>query len=138
MLIDNAKFMERKRQISEVLVDSRWWAHNKQHGMAECNIQPAPSALKQACGSILASMTLKGKRTWTRPSPYETKLKYFGDTTNMRNHIKCSYAEEEEKQSVVVASDQRTIEQTTSNFPPNLERMRQITISIATSIAEDL
>ena len=56
----------------------------------------------------------------------------------MRNHIKRFHPEEEEKQLVVVASNQRTIEQVISNFSSNLGRAKRITNSIATLIAKDL
>ena len=56
----------------------------------------------------------------------------------MRNHIKHFHPEEEEKQLVVLASNQRTIEQTISNFPPNLERAKRFKDSIETLIAKDL
>ena len=39
----------------------------------------------------------------------------------MRNHIKRFYPEEEENQSVVVASTQQILGQSISNFPPNSE-----------------
>ena len=67
-----------------------------------------------------------------------TKLKYFGNMTNMRNHITRFQPEEQEKQLVVVASNQRTIEQAITNFPPNSRRVKQITNSITTFIAKDL
>ena len=58
--------------------------------------------------------------------------------TNMRNRIKRFHPEEEEKQLVEVASNQRIIEQAISNFPPNSKRVKRITNSIATLIAKDL
>ena len=54
----------------------------------------------------------------------------------MRNYIERFHKEEEEKQLVVVASNQRTIEQAIQIFQPT-QRVKQIKNSIATSIAKD-
>ena len=48
-LTDNVMSTEHKRQNSEVEhPDIQCRAHNKKHGMAERNIQPAPPALKES------------------------------------------------------------------------------------------
>ena len=81
--------------------------------MPEHNIQPVPSALKASMWHF-GFHDVEGEKDLDKNHTIcklcLTKLKYFGNTTNMRNHIKRFHPEEEEKQLVVVASNQRTIE----------------------------
>ena len=83
----------------------------KKHKLAERIIQPAPSALKASVWKHFGFYDVDGKKdldkSHTTCKLCRTKPKYFG---NMRNHITRFHPEEEEKQLVVVASNQRTIE----------------------------
>ena len=103
------------RKCSARTVDGMHTTKNMRWLSAKLNRQP--SALK---ASVWKHFDLKTDldKSHTICKLCRTKLKYFGNTTNMRNHIKLLHPEEEEKQLVVVASNQRTIEQVISNFPP--------------------
>lgn len=54
----------------------------------------------------------------------------------MRNHISLFHLDLEDKQPVVVPANQRAIEQVILKFQPNLERLKQISNSIASCIAQ--
>ena len=118
--------------------DSRRRARNKKHEMAELNIQPAASALKANVWKLFGFYDAEGKKDLDKSHTVcklcRTKLKYLGNKTNMRNHMTRFHPEEERKQSVVVSSNQKTIEQAMSSFPPNSQRANRITNSVVTSI----
>ena len=81
--------------------------------MAERIIQPAPSALKASVWKHFGFYDVDGKKdldkSHTTCKLCQTKLKYFGNMTNMINHITHFHPKEEEKQLVVDAFNQRTI-----------------------------
>ena len=67
-----------------------------------------------------------------------TKLKYFGNTANLRNHLARYHPELGEKQRPVADASQRTMEQAVAQLQLNSERAKRITKSIAGFIALDL
>ena len=95
----------------------------KKHEMAWRNIQLAANA---SVWNHFGFYEVKAKKDVDKSHTIcklcQTKLQYFGNTTNMRNHIKRFHPEEEEKQLVVAASNQRTIEQCQIFRPTRKER----------------
>ncbi len=69
------------------------------------------------------------------------KFKYFGNTTNMKKHITRFHSALEKRPSVPIVHTagftQRTLEQV-AKLPPNSEKAKQITRSVAGFIAKDL
>ena len=89
--------------------------------MASSNaIRPAPGTLKAAVWQHFGFYEVEGKldKTYTVCKVCGTKIKYFGNTTNLRNHISRYHSELEEKRPVPEGS-QRTIEQALAQLPPN-------------------
>ncbi|XP_065096446.2 E3 SUMO-protein ligase ZBED1-like [Paramisgurnus dabryanus] len=111
--------------------------------MAEREIR-TPSSLKADIWKYFGFYEVEGgnelDKSHTICRLCRTKLKYFGNTKNMRNHITRFHPEEEKQMAgPSVAANQRTIEQTIlSKLPPGSERAKRITKSIATFIAKDL
>ncbi|KAK0145706.1 Zinc finger BED domain-containing protein 1 [Merluccius polli] len=104
-------------------------------------IRPAPGTLKAAVWQHFGFYEVKGKldKTYTVCKVCGTKIKYFGNTTNLRNHISRYHTELEEKRPVPEGSgSQRTIEQALAQLPPNSDRAKRITKSIGKFIAMDL
>lgn len=98
--------------------------------MAEREIRPAPSALKASLWKHFGFYEVEGEKTLNKGHTIcklcQAKLKYFGNITNMTNHITRFHPEEEEKHSgiLVVAAYQRTTEQALSKLPPNFEKSK--------------
>ncbi|KAK0146719.1 Zinc finger BED domain-containing protein 1 [Merluccius polli] len=90
-------------------------------------IRLAPPSLKASVWKHFSFHEVEGKRDLEKSHTVcklcLTKIKYFGNTTNMRNHISRFHPELEERQPVVVAANQRTIEQLTK-LSPDSERAK--------------
>ena len=67
----------------------------------------------------------------------KAKIKYLSNTTNMRQHL-VRFHPEMEKAPPVMPATQRTILETVSKLPKNLEKARSTTKAIATFITMDL
>ena len=71
--------------------DSRWRAHNKKHKMTELS---AHSAFKASVWMHFGFYEVEGKKdldkSHTTCKLCRTKQKYFGNMTNMRNHMHVS------------------------------------------------
>ena len=98
-------------------------------------IRPAQTSLKS---TVLQHFEFHEVKTYTDCKVYETQLKYFGNTTNLRNHLVRYDPELGEKQLPVVNASQRTIEQLVAQLQPNSERAKRFTKFIANSILLDL
>ena len=77
-------------------------------------------------------------KTYTACKICGTQLNYFGNTTNLRNHLARYHPELGEKQWPVADASQRTVEQVVVQLQPNSERTKWITKSIASFTALDL
>lgn len=98
--------------------------------MEERDIRPEPSTLKADVWKYFGFDEVEGKKDLDKSHTIcklsKTKLIYFGNTTNMRNHTEHLHPEAQEKQPVVAATaNQRTIEQVASKFPLNSEPLLQ-------------
>ena len=117
--------------------------------MAERNIQPATSALKASVWKHFGFYEVEGKKDldkshtiWKLCQTILTKYsnswqKYFGNTPNMRNCLKCFYPDEEEKTvscSCFQPEDHRASD--IKIFPPTQKRVKRMTNSIATFISK--
>ena len=67
----------------------------------------------------------------------KTKIKYFSNTTNMKQHLERLHPETVKAPAVVPAT-QRTILEAVSKLPKNSPKAKSITKAIATFIATDL
>jgi len=79
----------------------------------------------------------KMDKTYTMWKVCRSQIKYFRNTTNLRNHIS-RYHSELGKKWPIPRCSQRTIEQAVAQLPPNSDRAKRITKSIAKFIAMDL
>lgn len=78
-------------------------------------------------------------KTYSICKACKAKIKYSGNTTNMRQHLTRFHPGlERERNPPVVAANQRTIEEGLSKLPRSSERAKRISSSIATFIAKDL
>ena len=102
-------------------------------------LRPAPASLKAPVWQHFGFYEVDGKldKTYTVCKECRSLIKYFGNTTNLRNHILRFHSELGEKQPGPDGS-QRTIKQAVAQLPPNSERAKRITKSIAQFIAMDL
>lgn len=74
--------------------------HHKMAAMASDKpIRPAPASLKAAVWQHFGFYEVEGKmdKTYTVCKVCGSKIKYFGNTTNLRNHIDRFHAELGEK-----------------------------------------
>ena len=106
-------------------------------------IRPAPASLKTAVWQHFGFYENNGKldKTYTICKVCRSQIKYFGNTTNLYNHISRRHPELGGKKGPVPdgrPSSQMTIEQALGQLPPNSERAQRITKSIAKFIAVDL
>ena len=102
-------------------------------------IRPASTSLKATVWQHFQFHEVEGRidKTYTVCKVCGTQLKYFGNTTNFRNHLARYHPELGEKQRSVADASQRMIEQVVAQLQPNSERITQITKSIASFIAMD-
>ena len=106
-------------------------------------IRPAPASLKTAVWQHFGFYENNGKldKNYTICKVCRSQIKYFGNTTNLYNHISRHHPELGGKKGPVPdgrPSSQMTIEQALGQLPPNSERAQWITKSIAKFIAVDL
>ena len=103
-------------------------------------IRPAPASLKAAIWQHFGFYEIDGKmdKTYTICKVCRSKIKYFGNTTNLHSHISRHHSELGGKKAPIPDSSQMTIEQALVQLPPNSERAKRITKSIARFIAVDL
>ena len=102
-------------------------------------IQSAPASLKAAIWQHFGFYEVEGKmdKTYTVCKVCGIQIKYFRNTKNLRSHISRYHPELTEKREPVPDNSQRTIDQAVQ-LPPNSERAKRITKSIARFIAMNL
>ncbi|XP_073681633.1 E3 SUMO-protein ligase ZBED1-like [Garra rufa] len=108
-------------------------------------LQPAPSNLKSTVWQHFGFCEDEEKgvvdKSHTVCKICRAKFKYFGNTTNMKKHITRFHPELEKRPSILIAPTagptQRTLEQV-AKLPPNSEKAKRITRSVAGFIAKDL
>ncbi|KAF3861204.1 hypothetical protein F7725_001459 [Dissostichus mawsoni] len=107
-------------------------------------IKNAPSVLKADIWTHYGFYELKGKNELDKSHAVckvcHTKIKYLGgNTTNLRNHLSRFHCEKLTPATKKTADPaQRRIDETLSTFPPNSEKAKKITQSVAAFIAKDL
>ncbi|KAK0131409.1 Zinc finger BED domain-containing protein 1 [Merluccius polli] len=112
----------------------------------EKTIQPAPSSLKASVWEHFGFYCLEGKPDLDKENAIckvcRTKVKHYGNTTNMRAHMSHHHPEMkikdgEKLETVTLPANQQTLFQCTK-LPPNTARAKKITRSIAYFISKDL
>lgn len=106
---------------------------------------PAPSNLKSTVSQHFGLYEEEGKgvidKSHTLCKLCRAKFKYFGNTTDMKKHIMWFHPELEKHHSAPIAATvsftQSTLEQV-AKLPPNSEKVKQITWSVAGFTAKDL
>uniref|UniRef100_A0A671PSY3 BED-type domain-containing protein n=1 Tax=Sinocyclocheilus anshuiensis TaxID=1608454 RepID=A0A671PSY3_9TELE len=113
--------------------------------MAEAtHITAAPATLKADVWKHFGFLEKEkdGKRTldksYTMCRMCEVKIKYFGNTTNMRNHLQRCHADVNAEGPVVAANQATLPASILTTLLANSQRARKITKSIAEYIASDL
>ncbi|KAK1898959.1 Zinc finger BED domain containing protein 1 [Dissostichus eleginoides] len=107
-------------------------------------IKNVPSVLKADIWTHYGFYELKGKNELDKSHAVckvcHTKIKYLGgNTTNLRNHLSRFHCEKLTPATKKTADPaQRRIDETLSTFPPNSEKAKKITQSVAAFIAKDL
>ncbi|KAJ4949461.1 hypothetical protein JOQ06_020976 [Pogonophryne albipinna] len=107
-------------------------------------IKNAPSVLKADIWTHYGFYQLKGKNELDKSHAVckvcHTKIKYLGgNTTNLRNHLSRFHCEKLTSATKKTADPaQRRIDEVLSTFPPNSEKAKAITQSVAAFIAKDL
>ncbi|XP_033971454.1 zinc finger BED domain-containing protein 1-like [Trematomus bernacchii] len=107
-------------------------------------IKNAPSVLKADIWTHYGFYELKGKSELDKSHAVfkvcHTKIKYLGgNTTNLRNHLSRFHCEKLTPATKKTAEPaQRRIDEALSTFPPNSEKAKKITQSVAAFIAKDL
>lgn len=106
-------------------------------------IKNAPSFLKADIWAHFGFYEVTGKheldKTHAVCKVCHTKIKYFGNTTNLRNHVSRFHQELASAASKKTADPaQPRIEETLSTLPPNSERGKRITQAVSAFIAKDL
>ncbi|KAF3835605.1 hypothetical protein F7725_028163, partial [Dissostichus mawsoni] len=107
-------------------------------------IKNAPSVLKADIWTHYGFYELKGKNELDKSHAVckvcHTKIKYLGvNTTFLRNHLSRFHCEKLTPATKKTADPaQRRIDETLSTFPPNSEKAKKITQSVAAFIAKDL
>ena len=98
-------------------------------------IRPAPTSLKATVWQHFEFHEVKGwiDKTYTVCKLCGAQLKYFDNTTHLKNHLKWYHSELGEKQRPVADASQRR-----AQLPPNSERAKRITKSIASFTVLDL
>uniref|UniRef100_A0A8C4RIG4 Zinc finger BED domain-containing protein 1-like n=1 Tax=Erpetoichthys calabaricus TaxID=27687 RepID=A0A8C4RIG4_ERPCA len=110
----------------------------------EKNIQPAPSSFKAYVWAHFGFYNIDGKKEIDKTHVIcklcKAKIKYFGNTTNLRTHMARHHPEDANKVQPKVRNipgDQHTLHQC-CKLPTNSERANKITQSIACFIFKDL
>lgn len=105
-------------------------------------IQNAPTILKVDVWAYFSFYEQTGKheldKTHTVCNACHTQIKYLGNTTNLRNHIRCFHSEMLMPASAKADPAQPKIDQTISTLPPNSGKGKRITRSVAAFITKDI
>ncbi|KAA0722180.1 hypothetical protein E1301_Tti009072 [Triplophysa tibetana] len=118
--------------------------NNKLCEMRHDKLRPAPSHLKSDVWQHFGfSEDTEGvvDKSHTVCKVCSANFKYFGNTTNMKKHITRFHSELEKQHSLPITNTpgyiQRTLDQV-AKLPPNSEKAKRITRSVAGFIAKDL
>lgn len=107
-------------------------------------IKNAPSILKADIWAHFGFYEITGKHELDKTHAVckicHTKIKYFGNTTNLRNHVSRFHSEKLTPTTAKETLDpaQPRIDEKLSILPPNAEKAKRITQSVAAFIAADL